>query len=288
MAKDLAAATGVRPPTTMSQRDETGMSRAIIPLLVRQGVKMISLGAGGEYWGQPTLPPIFVWRDEPSGSDIVFVYDHGYLLLHGRVHVLSNGVGIYCSWNVDNGGPPSASTIEQIYAHIRKMHPDAHVHASTFDDFADAISPEARAQLPVITHEIGDTWLYGNPSDPLKNIHFREISRLRRACIESRGRNARCEPSSLTMRRFDRLLGKIPEHTWGADTTWYLPDNVNWTNAQFERAVHLPHYRLTVQSWVEQRSFLVSAVRVLEASSEGRHASLEATSYYLPLWRSAT
>ena len=29
------------------------------------------------------------------------------------------------------------------------------------------------------------------------------------------------------MKRFDRLLTKIPEHTWGEDTTWYLGDNVN-------------------------------------------------------------
>lgn len=29
----------------------------------------------------------------------------------------------------------------------------------------------------VVTSEIGDTWLYGVPSDPLKNVWFREISR---------------------------------------------------------------------------------------------------------------
>jgi hypothetical protein len=66
-------------------------------------------------------------------------------------------------------------------------------------------------QLPVVTREIGDTWLYGDPSDPLKNVHFREMSRVRAACV----RDGACDPASATMRRFDRLLTKIPEHTWG-------------------------------------------------------------------------
>lgn len=38
------------------------------------------------------------------------------------------------------------------------------------------------------------------------------------------------------MRAFDRLLVKVPEHTWGVAQSWFLPDYVNWTNAQFDRA----------------------------------------------------
>jgi hypothetical protein len=34
-------------PRTFSQRDETGMTRAILPLLAKRGVGMISLGSGG-------------------------------------------------------------------------------------------------------------------------------------------------------------------------------------------------------------------------------------------------
>ena len=32
------------------------------------------------------------------------------------------------------------------------------------------------------------------------------------------------------------LLVKVPEHTWGVAQSWFLPDYVNWTNAQFDRA----------------------------------------------------
>eukprot|EP00966_Prymnesium_polylepis_P196108 4544711-Prymnesium_polylepis.2 len=161
--------------------------------------------------------------------------------------------------------------IKNVYSNLRKRYPGAHVHASTFDDFYDAArEPGVMAQLPVVTQEIGDTWLYGNPSDPLKNVHFREMSRLRSRCVGL----GECDPNSVTMRRFDRLLTKIPEHTWGEDTTWYLGDNKNWTNAQLQAAIDQPNYRLTVSSWLEQRSYLPNAVRTLRASGESTYVTL--------------
>lgn len=84
---------------------------------------------------------------------------------------------------------------------------------STFDDFFDAAwaDPNVVASLPIITSEIGDGWLYGVPSDPLKNAQFRALARHRRACLES----GRCSPDAKDMKRFERLLVKVPEHTWG-------------------------------------------------------------------------
>lgn len=35
-----------------------------------------------------------------------------------------------------------------------------------------------RADLPVITSEIGDTWIYGYGSAPLRMARFRELGRL--------------------------------------------------------------------------------------------------------------
>ena len=69
----LAAELGIRAPTTLSQRDETGMSRSIIPLLAERGIKAISLGSGGSAGGHPVIPDIFVWRDPPSGKEVLFV-----------------------------------------------------------------------------------------------------------------------------------------------------------------------------------------------------------------------
>ena len=62
---------------------------------------------------------------------------------------------------------------------------------------------------PTRNNAIG--WVYGIPSDPLKVALFREASRQRRACVEA----GRCNVSSSAMQRFDRMLVKVPEHTWG-------------------------------------------------------------------------
>ena len=47
--------------------------------------------------------------------------------------------------------------------------------------FVEANRPEVKALLPVVTQEIGDGWLYGVPSDPLKCAQFRAACRLRGA-----------------------------------------------------------------------------------------------------------
>ena len=107
-----------------------------------------------------------------------------------------------------------------------------------------------KAKLPVVTKDIGDGWIYGVPSDPLKNAQFREAARQRLACLES----GACDATHPAMRAFDRLLVKVPEHTWGEDTTWYLHDYDNWTNPQINAAMMQDNYNMTVESWREQRS----------------------------------
>ena len=45
---------------------------------------------------------------------------------------------------------------------LQEKHPGAKVSASTFDAFFKvANEPSIKAQLPVVTEEIGDGWLYG-------------------------------------------------------------------------------------------------------------------------------
>ena len=110
----LADALGVARPRTFSQRDETGMTRAILPLLNKHNVSYISLGSGGSWLGHPVLPgslehgkrglrpAVFRWVDEASGAEVLMTADHGY---GGGLHVLPSGVGLYCAWNKDNSGP---------------------------------------------------------------------------------------------------------------------------------------------------------------------------------------
>ena len=117
----LADELGVARPKTFSQRDETGMSRAILPLLNKHNVSYISLGSGGSKFGHPVLPGsiekdlttatesghrgikgVFRWVDEASGAEVLMTADHGY---GEGLHVLPSGIALYCSWNRDNSGP---------------------------------------------------------------------------------------------------------------------------------------------------------------------------------------
>ena len=61
------------------------------------------------------------------------------------------------------------------------------------------------------------------PSDPLKNAQFRELGRARDECVASGG----CDITSAAMKDFDRLLVKIPEHTWGLAQSWFTADYQN-------------------------------------------------------------
>jgi hypothetical protein len=128
--------------------------------------------------------------------------------------------------------------------HVRAQNefPNAVVQGSTFDEFVEQLNT-VRSSLPVIESEIGDTWIYGGKayhqhhhrqthrfltpncdtasvvvlcavaSDPLKLAQFREVLRVRRACLAARS----CSFSDAAFREFDRLLTKVGEHTWGVD-----------------------------------------------------------------------
>ena len=197
---------GIPRPTSVSQRDVPGWTRATLPLLNKHGIHGLSFGAGTPP-GKPDVPPICVWRDVASGSSVVLTYETGYGT-DSTVFVLPNGEALAVAWQGDNTGPAPLADVQAVYHKLRQQFPAANVTASTFDAFfAVANQPEIKRQLPVVTEEIEDGWIYGVPSDPLKNAQFREAARHRAACIES----GACNASSPAMLAFERLLVKVPE-----------------------------------------------------------------------------
>jgi hypothetical protein len=70
-----------------------------------------------------------------------------------------------------------------IFNETQRLFPNATLHASdAFDDFITAVEP-FKANLPLVTAEIGDTWIHGASTDPLKVALFRSASRERAKCI---------------------------------------------------------------------------------------------------------
>jgi hypothetical protein len=119
--------------------------------------------------GKPDVPPLCVWRDVPSGAEVVLTYETTYGT-PSTVFVLPNGVALAAAWQGDNTGPATSQQVAADFKQLQDKYPQAKILASTFDAFFKiANEPAIKAQLPVVTEEIGDGWLYGVPSDPLKN-----------------------------------------------------------------------------------------------------------------------
>jgi hypothetical protein len=126
-------------------------------LLAKHGINGMSFGSGTPP-GAAAVPPIFIWRDEQSGHEVVATWESGYGGL-STVFKLPNGVALAADWTGDNSGP--SSDFKGLDG-LRKKYPGAHVHFSTFSKFFDeANKPENKAGLPVVTGEIGDAWIYG-------------------------------------------------------------------------------------------------------------------------------
>jgi len=180
----LDDAYGVPRKAVLSQRDVPGMTRAALRPLTAAGVTAISVGVNGAS-APPALPRAFVWRDEPSGTDMLtFYHPLGYGGIarqlrptpHADCVVVEGHPEALCmDWRGDNWGPAeSASEVRADLDAIRAEFPlaaaAAGVFASTFDAFAAGLASNgpAMAGLPVVTGEVGDTWVHGTASDPIK------------------------------------------------------------------------------------------------------------------------
>ena len=199
---------------TLSQRDVPGLTRALVPLLKRAGVRSISIGAN-DGATPPDVPAAFLWKDlatpgkdgeivtflnwpgygswHPTGAQVVEPVGQRYIDLHtgrdgaplvvGRKGVdgaAGDAHALVYNFNGDNLGPMSVDAYKSVIASIKSVFPNAVVVASTFDNFTRAVADEVdagRAILPVVTSEMADTWIYGVPSDPQKVARGRVINR---------------------------------------------------------------------------------------------------------------
>jgi hypothetical protein len=162
----------------------------------------------------------------------------------------------------DNLGPQSPEQIRQIFSETRARFPGAEVVASTLDAFAAQLVP-IRDQLPVVTQEIGDTWIHGTGSDPKKVAQLRELLRLRRRWLA----DGAVDPQNAGFKTFSRFLLLVPEHTWGLDLKTHLADFETYSGSDFRKALSLSHFQHFASSWDEQRAYIRSAVSALGDSA---------------------
>jgi hypothetical protein len=118
-----------------------------------------------------------------------------------------------------------------------------------------------KGTLPVLTAEIGDTWIHGVGTDPFKVSQFRELLRLRKRWFST----GKLLPDSEPSQRFHRSLLLVAEHTWGMDLKTHLLDYDAYNRDAFDAARSQDNFRNFEASWSEQREYIHSAVAALPA-----------------------
>ena len=160
-----------RTTTGAKMTDVPGHTRGLVTPLAEHGVMFLDIGVN-DASTPAELPPIFLWK-APGGASLVVMYHHGY----GAATVVPNSdVAIAIVVADDNAGPHSLEEIRKTYSTLSAQFPNAEIIATNLTEIANAVEPH-RGSLPVFTGEIGDTWIHGVASDPLKLARYREIGR---------------------------------------------------------------------------------------------------------------
>ena len=164
--------------TGAKMTDVPGHTRGIVAPLVKHGVSLLDIGVN--HASAPAhVPPLFLWKNSAAAT-LAVMYHPGY---SGMTRVPGSDLVLAVVVRGDNSGPHTPEEITTIHQEAALLFPSAKVKASCLAEMADALAPY-RDGLPVVTGEIGDTWVHGCSSDPLKVARYREISRLREAWIE--------------------------------------------------------------------------------------------------------
>ena len=238
--------------TGAKMTDVPGHTRGIINPLASQGVKFLDIGVN-DASTPAELPPIFLWKDS-RGSSLVVMYHHSY----GSVlHVPGSDLAVAIVVRDDNSGPHPLAEIEDIYLALGSQFPDAKIKATGPTEIADAVQP-FRQSLPTIDQEIGDTWIYGVGSDPVKVARYRELARLRRSWIAS----GRFKSGDVTDVALLRKLLLEAEHTWGTDTKTWL-DFDHYISRDLAKMLDTKNYKVVEFSWTEKRQDLFDGIATL-------------------------
>lgn len=243
-----------RTTTGAKMTDVPGHTRGLVSPLAKHGVTFLDIGVN-DASTPAELPPLFAWKDS-RGSELVVMYHHGY---GGVAHVPGSDLAIAIEVRGDNSGPHPPAEIHEIYDRLKYRFPNAAIAPANLTEIANAVAP-FRSHLPVVTQEIGDSWIYGVPSDPLKVARYREVARLRERWIAQRKFHIG-DATDVAMLR--RVLLEA-EHTWGTDTKTWL-DFDHYTPHDLASMLDAKNYKVVEFSWQEKRKDLFDGITALPA-----------------------
>ena len=239
--------------------DVPGHTRSVIPYMSRAGIVFLHIGVNPAST-RPEVPNLFRWRAD-GGEELIVMYNNDYGEL---TEIGTSGTAVCFAHTGDNHGPQSPEQIRSVYGALREKYPQAELVAGTLEDVAQ-IAVEMKEELPVITEEIGDTWIFGAGSDPRKVSQYRALLRLKDKL-----------PGEDMEKLYQNLL-LVPEHTWGLDEKITLGkiradgdvvgEHRYFRRTDFEQVRGTEKFRRMEHSWWEQRAYVNRAVEQLEGKS---------------------
>jgi hypothetical protein len=249
-----------RRTTGAKMTDVPGHTRGLVGPLAASGITFLDIGVNSAST-PPNVPDLFVWRDT-DGAELTVMYHRA--AYGGVVVVPGSDLAVAVEVRDDNSGPHTLEEVHKTYADLRAQFPGAAIQAANLTEIANAVQP-FRSHLPVFTQEIGDTWIYGVPSDPIKLARYRELIRLRAEWVKS----GTITPGGSQDLAFLQKFSLAAEHTWGTDTKTWLDFN-HYTPASLTSMLGDARYKTVTGSWVEKRQDIEDGVAALAPALRGQ------------------
>lgn len=236
--------------------DVPGHTRSIIDPMYDAGIRLLHVGINSAC-PLPSVPTFCRWRS-PSGNDLLLVYQKDY----GEDEVLPVGKTVVSiNFTGDNHGPHSYERVKKIYADLRKRYPQAQLVGASFNDVARELLL-IKKDLPVVTSEIGDTWIFGYGGAPIRMAKFRAVSRLYSQWLNE----GKIKKDSDVALDFAAELGLIAEHTQGVDVKTHLRQWDKYDMDKFLKGRSEGVFSMAEASWKEIDNYIDSAIAFLPAS----------------------
>ena len=236
--------------------DVPGHTRSIIAPMAKAGIRFLHIGVNPAS-PIPNVPEFCRWRD-PEGNELILAYQQDY----GTESLLPGGkVAISINFTGDNHGPHSYEQVKAIYADLRKRYPKAQLICASFNEIAKELLA-IQESLPVVTSEIGDTWIYGYGGAPIRMAKFRALSTLYSKWLKE----GKLEQASDASLNFALELGLIAEHTQGMDIKTHLRNWDKYDMDKFIAARQTEPFRKVEASWREIDQYLESSLQYLPLS----------------------
>ncbi len=291
----------IRGEKTISAKmtDVPGHTKGLVPMLAKHGIKLLHLGVNGAS-ALAEVPPCFVWKVDDAEVVVIYSGAYGGAYKNDLIDEV-----LYFDHTLDNRGTPSKEKILKKLKKIEEQFSGYTVEAGSMDEIASLLW-EKKDELPVVTDEIGDTWIHGAASDPYKSAALRELIDLKSKWIA----DSSMVKNSKEYIGFTDALLCIAEHTCGMDMKMYFADYEHYLKADFKKArandkVVMRHlfrdfpqnftiftsrlagkhkqgsYKAIERSWAEQREYINKAVSCL--SAEHRNEAEKALKSLVPV-----